>query len=287
MKKFLAYDLFASASSGSRASTPTIAFMHGILGHKRNWRTAAQEWRKLHPQYSALTLDHRGHGSSGRLPGINNVFSCSNDVRELISSQFHTDSPTILVGHSFSGKVALQHLENCMSNGLEPPQHAWILDSLPGLYPTALDVAQHDSVHRVFDLLLKLPPHFPSREWVVEEMCKDVSKPIALWIATNAVPNENSKTFRWGFDLSVIHQLFESFCETDMWDFLRSYDGASVIHFVRAGRNPLWTHDVLGNFEEIARSNPKIRLHTMPHVGHWLHTEDLAGLLKLVSTESK
>jgi hypothetical protein len=73
----------------------------------------------------------------------------------------------------------------------------------------------------------------------------------------------------------------------DLWSFLESYRGSSTIHFLRAGKNKGWVPEIVNRFETIeARSNGKVRLHTMPHVGHWLHVEDMKGMLDMIVTNS-
>ena len=67
-------------------------------------------------------------------------------------------------------------------------------------------------------------------------------------------------------------------------------------HFLRAGRNPLWTQPdekdkpvgrtPLERMEGVVASNTSVKLHTMPNVGHWMHAEDARGLLKVIQTES-
>ena len=56
--------------------------------------------------------------------------------------------------------------------------------------------------------------------------------------------------------------------------------------FVRAGRNPLWTDQMLEQFDDITTKNPSVKLHTMANVGHWLHVEDVKGLVGLLTSKS-
>jgi hypothetical protein len=125
------------------------------------------------------------------------------------------------------------------------------------------------------------------------------AKPVP--IAGVATPESNRETtsssFQLGFDLSVTSELFQDFCKTDMWEFLYNFDGRGMaangkdakIHFVRAGKNPLWNQQngrILENFQKICSANPNINLHTMPHVGHWLQAEDARGLMDLIKQHS-
>jgi pimeloyl-ACP methyl ester carboxylesterase len=109
--------------------------------------------------------------------------------------------------------------------------------------------------------------------------------------------SSSSSSFQLGFDISVTSELFRDFCQTDMWDFLYNFDGRGMaangadakIHFVRAGKNPLWKQHngrILGNFDKICSSNANIHLHTMEHVGHWIQAEDARGLMELIRKHS-
>lgn len=102
MKRFssiLAYDY-----EGPKENKRVAAFMHGILGTKRNWRTPANLWRKRFPNYSCITIDHRGHGASRHVKSDqNNIQSCALDLIELFQKE-SIYPPEIILAHSFSGK---------------------------------------------------------------------------------------------------------------------------------------------------------------------------------------
>jgi hypothetical protein len=134
-----------------------------------------------------------------------------------------------------------------------------------------------------------MPKEFESREWVVNELCdKGIEKSVAQWICTSVKPKEGGVgkgKYEWGFNLTMIEQLFNDFCNTDMWNFLENYNGNGKIHFIRAGKNPSWTENVLHRFKGV-EGNKNILLHEMPDVGHWIHAEDLNGMFKIISKES-
>jgi pimeloyl-ACP methyl ester carboxylesterase len=88
------------------SSKKSILFLHGILGSKKNWRTPSLTWRKLQPDFSCYTVDHRGHGLSSlkNKDKTSTINSCVEDLNHLLLSDkfLHCDSvPNILVGHSF------------------------------------------------------------------------------------------------------------------------------------------------------------------------------------------
>jgi len=219
--------------------------MHGILGSKKNFRTAAKQiiTEKFHFDTS-VTLDHRGHGNSTIPPilegtSLNTVSSCAEDIHHLFSQQHMKligNTPMVLCGHSFGGKVALMYLQHCIVSGRPLPRHIWILDSIPGLYDKSLDSMQkHDSsVTYVLESVRRLyampSDVFRSKESVVQALLsRDISNAMVQWIATNLVPEEDidyatkAKRVRFSFDINTIVDLFDDFCGLDMWDFVHDF----------------------------------------------------------------
>ena len=106
-------------------------------------------------------------------------------------------------------------------------------------------MTSNNSVHRIFDILNKVPSVFPSKEWMMNELINKhhIEKSVVLWLATNIIPHVDSeqspshpgKEFTWGFNLNTINDLFSNYKQTDMWNFLETYNGKSTIHFIRAG----------------------------------------------------
>ena len=255
-------------------------------------------FRKQQPQFQCITLDFRGHGESAikhRMAGSDTVAGCAADVAAVAGDIPGGGLPDLLIGHSFGGKVALNYLAEPIGLSSNGPRHTWIIDSLPGPYdPRAHGEENGDfqSVFRVLDMLEHLPKAFKTRDMAVSLMMAPpygFDKPLAQWIATNLVQDVSSGEgmFVWGFVLPVIQDLFTDFCALDMWPFVENYDGDGTIHFLRAGRNRAWSPAVLHRFEQAQRrSGGRVKLHTMPHVGHWVHADDLLGLLTVVTRES-
>ena len=153
MRKFSTSFLTHSVQkSKGAAPVDSIVFLHGILGRRSNFRTAAVKWTKSYPNYSALLVDHRGHGENTSHSSSthtqnnitrqeddnssNTVQSCAFDLMNLFTKSDllveKVTPPTILCGHSFGGKVSLMYLKLCIEANLPLPKHTWILDSLPG-----------------------------------------------------------------------------------------------------------------------------------------------------------
>eukprot|EP01041_Mallomonas_annulata_P009043 gene9043-18725_t len=270
-RKILSYEVI-----GDILAPETAVFLHGIIGSKRNWRTPTQQFIKLNPQYKGITIDLRGHGNSHNHTDTHTVDTCAKDLVTLF--QHLEMNPTFLCGHSFGGKVVLAYLANQCQLGGQLPNHSWVLDSLPGSY-TIHDVKSNEqSVANVFQILSSLPATFPNREWATLELQRHgVSKSVAQWLSTNIILTDDG-IYKWSFDLPVLKSLFYDFCETDFWPFLNEYKHPQRINFLRAGKNPAWTPEVLKKFDDLTTSHPSIQLHHMPHAGHWMHVDDLQGL---------
>lgn len=293
----------------------TSVWMHGIVGTKKNWRTCSKQFLALpasHHYGTSLVLEHRGHGESHGMVGNNTVENCASDLEALLA---HTGlDPALVSAHSFGGKVALKYIErrmqlqsstspNSMEGGWSGPlRHVWVLDSLPGVYTSDRpDTA--NSVFRVLEELSDLPQEFESRDWAVTELqARGIALPVALWLGTSVVPvpargTKGPRRARFGFDIAVIQDLFADFVALDMWPMLDAFAATSraarangqvfpTIHYLRAGKNTAWTPHVLDRFAELEHSSGGgVRLHCMPHVGHWLHTEDPKGMLELMTRE--
>jgi hypothetical protein len=116
-----------------------------------------------------------------------------------------------------------------------------------------------------------------------------ISKPIVQWLSTNitsTIDNNGIEVYKWKFNINVINQLFDDFCQTDLFPFLFEFSQNDIIknsnntnygniHFLRAGKNPSWTNDILESFSKLTQTSSHIQLHHMSHVGHWVHVEDL------------
>ena len=145
---YLSHESYSSSSSANSEQQRSVLCMHGILGSKKNFRTAAKQLVKDSYGFDlSVTVDHRGHGQSGTLMGAtsNTVSSCADDLHSLLASgtvPLLAPVPTLICGHSFGGKVALAYLQQSMRLGRPLPSHTWILDSLPGTYNTSLDSMQ-------------------------------------------------------------------------------------------------------------------------------------------------
>jgi predicted alpha/beta-fold hydrolase len=219
----LAFDMYENRKvRGMNMTRPTndfaeidVVFTHGILGSKRNWRTPSKLLTNQVPNARVYTVDYRGHGKSHNViyKTENNINNCVLDLQHLFFSELpNNQTPDVLVGHSFGGKVVLQYLQ---SSVIRKPRDVWILDSLPGLFDDSVSgISDSESVMGIFDILQKLPKTFSSSTEAISLLVsKGISKPVAQWLTINCRPigpldtevltSFSPDAVTWGFDLSV------------------------------------------------------------------------------------
>ena len=199
----------------------------------------------------------------------------------------HNSSPVGIVGHSFGGRVALEYLYllstssniNNDSTNIQLPKKTWILDTLPG--------AAHSSVENVLNAVSSVPRPIASKKALVSFLTseKKISPDIAAWMTTNL--KGNSKLgFDFTFDLNVANSLVRDFDKQEYMNYLHliprsnNYDSNCKVHIVRAGKNTSWNSDILRQLDEVDSSF--LNVHVLPDAGHWLHVDDLEGLLSLM-----
>jgi pimeloyl-ACP methyl ester carboxylesterase len=128
-------------------SGPPVIFLHGLLGHAREWDDTA-EW--LSATNRVLALDLRGHGRSERnAPSMTIEDLVDDAVRWAEQLQA---GRVVLVGQSLGALVSF----------LVAARHARLVKGL--VVVEASPSPDSDSADRVRQWLLTWPPTFPSRE---------------------------------------------------------------------------------------------------------------------------
>ena len=180
------------------------------------------------------------------------------------------------------GRVALQYAASISAS--ESPRQLdriWLLDTVPG--------QANDSVEKVIDavtLFLEEASHETlDRKQVVERLTQryELELGIALWLASSykVIAKDGSASF--GFDLDAVHGVLSDFEQQDFFGLLGICLEKGVrVDLVRGGKNSGWTVDILRQLEIHKREN--FAVHVLPKAGHWVHVDDLPGLLKLMAT---
>jgi len=211
------------------------------------------------------------------------------------SSSASSLAPTrVVVGHSWGGRLALEYAVAASKNIDMPPLEAlWLLDTVPG--------QAHESVDQVIaavsDILWNQEQQQASkldRNELVKTLTQThgMDLGVAQWLASSY----NSKTGDFGFDLNLVQDLKPEFANQDFVGLLRiileenktNVDRTPTkVHLVRGGKNAAWSVQLLSELEALARKFPKtFHMHVLPSAGHWVHVDDLPGLMELFARHS-
>lgn len=252
------------------ATEPTswIIVLHGIYGAGRNWSSLMRRVVRARPEWGAVLVDLREHGGSRGFPPPHTLEAAADDVRELLDSLgIRADA---ILGHSFGGKVSLMLARRHPAS----VGQLWIADSTPSArQPTGQAVS-------MLSILRRLPGPFASREEAVEALVGEgVSRPIAMWMATNV--EESGGEYVWRIDLDVMDALLESFFRTDLWDVVESPAPGHELHFLQATRASVLTPEDTARIEEAGRATDRVFLHRIES-GHWLNADNPDAVIELL-----
>ena len=288
----------------------TILFMHGLLGNGRNLKTFA---RKLVKQQSSnngacrggILVDLRGHGKTyqnQRKVGLNafsnasTFWECAQDIHktlEVFHNKRSVAPTTVLVGHSFGGRISLEYAAKianaAFANNKRALKAVWLLDTVPGQANESVDKA----LATITDVLEERTKVRTKKEIVkvLTDSPHNMDLPTAQWLAMSY---DEKSGDNFGFDNYLVDRLKSEFANQDFIGLLREIlrsnqtnDGnvdSTHVHLVRGGKNTGWSIPILSELENLRKSYPTtFHIHVLPSAGHNVHIDDLSGLVKLFS----
>eukprot|EP00940_MAST-03C_sp_MAST-3C-sp2_P001587 g1587.t1 len=290
----------------SDTSSMSVVILHGIMGSSLNFRTFGRSLQRAYPNAGVVLADLPGHGDTSaddKGSALKNrtytVDSCASAVEWTLRDVVGTASPTVVIGHSFGGKVAMrmcarQRARREAGQGEDSTKAFWILDSSPGLRSSSgnlEDDSDLNSVANVIEACRSLKPPFASKEDLMNQLAKrGIAPGIQTWMTTNVYRRDRNDdaSLEWRFDLDAIKELYEDYGRQDMWPVLGAHDSNGTrMHLVRATRSTMWTDpNVAENVNRAVRSSRgTLSVHDID-AGHWLHAEKPAELLALMRAES-
>jgi pimeloyl-ACP methyl ester carboxylesterase len=262
--------------------------MHGVLGAGHNLRSFAKRLTERRPELRLALIDLRYHGKSVGAPAPHGLASCVDDLFDLVDHLGR--APAVVLGHSLGGKVALtygrRHEDPRPAARTPRPEQAsalrqiWTLDSDPGAQ------APDDSheVEQVMGALRLHPGPFESRKAAVDAiMSEGRSSGLAQWLATSL--DRKSEGYTWRFDLPEIEILLADYFAIDEWPFLegvKTRESAIQYELLLAENSDRWSGSMKDRAQHLS-VGPRVRVHTLPDSGHWVHVDNPEGLLDIVS----
>jgi esterase len=248
-----------------------LCFVHGILGSRRNWLSFARRMVRAHAGWRAVVVDLRAHGDSPRKEAPHTLSACANDLAEMFA---HVgEEPSVLIGHSFGGKVALAYARDHAA----ALDEVVLVDTPPGRTHRELGLQE---VERVIGILRDIPLPLADRNALVDALrSRGLSNAIAQWMTTNVTPADGGLV--WRFDLDVVRALIDDYGAENFIPYIAQLAGAPHITLVRGGRSDRFTAADVVELQALERAG-KLTMHVVPNAGHWLHTDDPVALAHIV-----
>jgi pimeloyl-ACP methyl ester carboxylesterase len=236
---------------------PPLCLLHGLFGAARNFGGLQ---RRLAAQFRVIALDLRNHGASPHAPGMS-YGTMAEDVRETLAAMGAL--PAMILGHSMGGKVAMRlALERA-----EAVRALVVADIAPVLYPP------HHREMAAAMLALPLAPGL-TRQSADAALADTVPEPqVRGFLLQNLITGE-TPSWRNGLAETAVAM-------PDIVDFPvppgARYEGPAL--FVAGARSDY----IRPEHRPIIRTLfPAARFATVPNAGHWLHADNLEGLLAVV-----
>ena len=271
------------------SETDTIVFLHGLLGNGKNLKTLAKKVIATQNGNERIKLQRTDcswiyEGTAARfmviLKGNIHSIHASRDVHSTLSNN-NIQTPSVVMGHSWGGRIALQYLHSLLKDRSDDEKlpSLWLLDTVPG--------QAHDSVFTVLDAVQQIDFVNKTRSDVAQELVDHgLDTAIAQWLASTLQQDKTTKMLKWGFDTQVVAQILPEFQKQDFIGMLQDIltQGGNV-HLVQGGRNTAWEESprILAQLNELQQNHPRLfEQHTLPKAGHWVHVDDLPGLINIV-----
>ena len=247
-----------------------LVFLHGIFGAGRNWTTVARRLVRERPEWGALLVDVRQHGSSQGFPPPHTLAAAAADVGRLIVASEHAVRGVL--GHSFGGKVALELVRGVGAAAVL--ETLWVVDSTPEAR------APGGSAWAVLAALRKAPGPFRDRAaGGVALLAQSVPESVARWMATNL--EERMGGWRWRIDATDMEAMLLDFFQVDLWSVVEGPPEELEVHMVKTEESSVLGPAACRRVEEAERRTGRVYLHRIAG-GHWVNADNPDALLSLL-----
>ncbi len=207
---------------------------------------------------------------------------------------------------------------------IQPPKQTWILDSVPGIADPSVSkvlsaissltttMTSSSSLSAIGSVPTKIKSQITTK--LVDEYGLDIQ--IATWIVSSLRGiDEQSQRLIWAFDIDIATELVQNFTEQDVVGMIREVvesasmstittakdnnhatdeeeriNHSKVVQLVMAGKNESWTEHIISELHSIQSSchrtpSSSFKMHKLEKAGHWVHVDDLDGLMQVMVDE--
>ena len=239
---------------------PVVVIAHGLLGMLDNWRTFS---KKLAEEgYRVISIDQRNHGKSFHSEDFDYELlaeDLNQFVDEMELDKIHT------IGHSMGGKMVMRFLE---------------------LYPErvdktiVVDISPSGSIgshSNIFESLLSVDiTQVQSRKEVERQLVsKGLELGVVYFLMKNLRRDPATGGYAWKANISALWDNYQH--------ILAATTPASPIEkevlFLAGSRSNYITAE---DIDLIGKYYPNHRYEVIPDAGHWVHADNLDGLLSVV-----
>ncbi|KAG8463716.1 hypothetical protein KFE25_003989 [Diacronema lutheri] len=260
----------------SAEDAPPLVIVHGLFGSARNFLSfSTMLSQQLRVKRRILMVDLRNHGRSAHAPTMS-YEEMAADVLALLDERGIRRAAVI--GHSMGGKVsAVMAL-----NQPELVQSLGILDIAPIQYTAATSPAWAE-VEAVVRACAQLPlDGVRDRHQASRMLEASIPNPIMrAFVLTNLTPRAGNDASGWDWRINV-QAIASSLAEVEDFpyppDGSRQYAGQA---FFIGGSDS--TFIKTSHLPAIASFFPQYTVAKIKNAGHWIHTEQPAHTLELVS----
>lgn len=259
---------------GPEHAQRSVVLLHGLLASGRNLRSFARGILARCPTRSAVLLDLPGHGETSHSQLAREVTTVAGAASAVVTALAGLPVD-VVIGHSFGGKVAFEV-------GKQRPsvEAVWLLDSSLGTDP---EWRRRADVGEVIRALARVPMPAAERGDVLRSLVGlGLTERLAEWMTTNLARAEQG--YEWVFDLAQIEALTDDYFAIDLLSELERRQSGPHVHVVRAERGERYSDAELATLERLARRGD-VSLHTLARAGHWVHADNLPGLLDIVCAQ--
>ncbi|MBX2801160.1 MAG: alpha/beta hydrolase [Myxococcales bacterium] len=257
---------------GDPEAPRSVWFVHGILGQGRNWRSFARRLIGPHADLKAVLPDLRNHGDHPPTSPPHTLQAAATDLQAAADT---LGPPSVVVGHSLGGKVALSWL----AAGTLPADTAiWVLDSPPGPDTSSTGIDADTDPARVLQALRAVRVPAASREPVRAALAEaGLPAPIVAWLLTSL--KRGPEGWAWVYDLDGVQAMLDDYRATNLWPAILA--APQRVQLVRAGASDRWSAQQVSQAEEAARAGAG--WHLLANAGHWVHVDAPDATLALLA----